>query len=274
MMLNRDGAGRAAVGVAAYQAKSAVVVDALREAILSGRYRPGERLQQMAVADDLGVSPTPVREALRQLEAEGLVVHHPHRGVRVADVSLDEMAEVTQMRAVLAGLAARMAVERLTPEARAELVDRLERIVRKTEAKIRSGNLKDWTALVDDFHRAVLSAARAPRIERLVTELGRSFPRDIVGLAPEHAERGTREHRDLLEAIRADNAEAAERVMCEHVNHSGAARIAFLRDRLVDQRPARHATARPRPGLGRREGARGRGDSGRLSSGALTYVGC
>src|SRR5262245_9077955 len=89
------------------------VVESIREAVLSGELQPGERLEQDKLAERFSVSPTPVREALRQLEAEGIVDYNPHRGVRVAEVSLSDVREIYLIRGTLEALATRLAVSYL-----------------------------------------------------------------------------------------------------------------------------------------------------------------
>jgi len=99
-----------------YKPLREIVFGYLREAILEGKLEPGKRLMEMQLAEDLGVSRTPVREAIRKLELEGLVVMVPRKGAYVADVSIKDMVEVLEIRAALEGLAASLAAERMTPK--------------------------------------------------------------------------------------------------------------------------------------------------------------
>ena len=93
--------GRGDAGRRTNQTKRELAAEVLREAILSGRYGPGERLRQNQIARELGLSATPVREALRELHAQGLVVHESRRSVRVAEVDLDDLRELYAVRSVL-----------------------------------------------------------------------------------------------------------------------------------------------------------------------------
>mgnify|MGYP000853343440 CR=1 FL=1 len=99
-----------------YKPLREIVFGYLREAILEGKLEPGKRLMEMQLAENLGVSRTPVREAIRKLELEGLVVMVPRKGAYVADVSIKDMVEVLEIRAALEGLAASLAAERMTPK--------------------------------------------------------------------------------------------------------------------------------------------------------------
>ena len=113
-----------------YKPLREVVFDSLREAIINGTLRPGERMMEIQLAEELGVSRTPVREAIRKLELEGFVVMLPRKGAYVAGISLKDIADVFEVRASLEALASGLAAERITGE---ELED-LERIlVRKAE---------------------------------------------------------------------------------------------------------------------------------------------
>src|SRR4051794_15630849 len=98
------------------QTIASMTVEALRERILRGDYPEGEPLRQDALADELGVSRIPVREALRQLEAEGLVTFNPHRGAVVSTLSLDEIEELFQLRADIECDLLRRAIPNMTPE--------------------------------------------------------------------------------------------------------------------------------------------------------------
>src|SRR5258708_27409017 len=106
-----------------------MVLDRLRDKIMKGELRAGEWLRQERLARELGVSHTPIREALKQLEVEGLVEHVPYRGVRVVEVSMEAVSDIYDMRTVLEGLAARAAAERLTYEELCELKRLHERMM-------------------------------------------------------------------------------------------------------------------------------------------------
>ena len=109
----------------AYRPLREVVSEALRQAIKDGVLKPGERLMEIQLAEELGVSRTPIREAIRKLELEGFVVMVPRRGTYVADISLKDIAQVFEIRSALEELAAGLAAERITPDE----LEYLERIL-------------------------------------------------------------------------------------------------------------------------------------------------
>lgn len=194
---------------AAHDEAYAHILSALRH----GRYRAGERLIPETIAAEIGTSRMPVREALRRLAAEGLVTMRANRGVRVNALNVRDMREVFEMRAVLEGLAARLAVPRLGP---AQL-RRLERMVDEMEDRDAPG--ADWTTAHRAFHEALCGYADSPRLQRQIESLHalvEPHMRIWDGMSDRHV--GTREHHDrLLDALRAGNAAAAEAAMRSHV---------------------------------------------------------
>ena len=129
----------------------------LAERIISGVLTPGERLRQDHIAEEFGASHVPVREAFRLLEAQGLAVSEPRRGVRVAAFDLKEVREVAEMRAVLEVLALRHAIPHLT----AAILDRAEAA---TVAADTSRDVRSWEAANRAFHRLILEPCGMPRL--------------------------------------------------------------------------------------------------------------
>jgi DNA-binding GntR family transcriptional regulator len=206
--------------------KTDLALERVRQAILDGRYRPGEKLRQNQVAQELGLSPTPVREALRRLQAEGLVTHSPHRGVRVTRVGVEEIADVYRLLVVLEGLAARLVAER--PD-RAATVANLERIQARVEARLQRGALNDWVKISTQFEAVLHAACNSPRLQTVLKGLWDTIPRDPIGVVDSMAASTTAEHCAVLDAIRSGNGDAAERAMRAHVQQSSATRVEFLR---------------------------------------------
>ena len=190
----------------------------LRRDILRGRLKPGERLVERRLAAQLGASRTPVREALRSLQQEGLVYHSPHRGAVVAEVRDEDINEVYRIRAVLEGLAARMAAERIQPEQLARLPDLLEAIQQCAEA----GDLDGLDRAHQEFNDVIYRAADSPRLYRMITSLADYIGRVVrVGYGrPGRVAKAIAEHRQLVEAIRMRDGDLAERVAREHINKS------------------------------------------------------
>lgn len=194
------------------------VYEQLRQAILGGRLTPGERLIERKLADFLGVSRTPVREAIRMLELEGLVAHLPRGGTVVAQVTDLEVLEIYRIRAVLEGLAARMAAEKIKPEQLQQLVSLLKDI----EEYASEGDLENLEKAHQQFNDLVYKAADSQRLYAMITTLVDHISRYTrVGYChPGRIEEATREHRLLVEAIKIRDGSLAERVAREHIDNS------------------------------------------------------
>jgi DNA-binding GntR family transcriptional regulator len=204
-----------------------LAVEALREKILRGDYPEGSQLRQDAVATDLGVSRIPVREALRQLEAEGLVQFSPHCGAVVSSLSLEEIEELFELRGFLESQVIRMAIPRLT----AEDLDRADAILDAYEAAFKRNDIAEWGALNWRFHSTLLSAANRPLTLGVLNTLHNQSDRYMrMQLALTHWEdRASGEHRAIAAAARARDADGASALLHEHVVSAGRALIEFLR---------------------------------------------
>jgi DNA-binding GntR family transcriptional regulator len=200
-----------------YKSKKDLVVDIIREGILSGELEPGARLLQDDLAERLQVSSTPVREALRQLESEGILQSSPNRGVRVAEVDLQAVREIYLIRAELEALATRMAVPRLQP---GDLV-RLRALQLEIEKNIKRQELSALRRLNFELHSRIYEAAGLPELLKLIRGLWTKFPWDTLHVLPNRAHRSAQEHGRLIEALEAGNAELAGQRMRAHIE-SGA----------------------------------------------------
>lgn len=205
----------------------------LRERILAGEFRAGEQLRQDALAGDYGVSRIPVREALRRLEAEGLVVLEPHKGAVVAGLEPAEIRELFEMRAVLEAELIRLAVPRLTAADVAEATAAL----RAYEAGLAAGQVGDWGALNWRFHAALYRAAGRPRWLEALRDLNARTDRFIrLQLALTGAlDRARSEHQAILTLARAGEADDAAALVRRHIHEAGEALSAAL---ALDQQAA------------------------------------
>lgn len=194
------------------------VYEKIRQAIVEGRIKPGERLKERRLAAQLGVSRTPIREAIRMLELEGLVAHLPRVGVVVSRVSDEEVLEVYRIRAVLEGLTARMAAERILPEQLKKLIQVFESI--QEHAKV--GDLEKLEISHQEFNDLIYRAAGSQRLYSMLTGLVDSITRYTrVGYShPGRIEEATREHRQLVEALKMRDGALAERLAREHIDNS------------------------------------------------------
>lgn len=217
-------------GVATTTLKRRTVVEltaeALRERILRGHYREGAALRQDALAADLGVSRIPVREALRQLEVEGLVTFSPHIGAVVSTLSLDEISELFEMRALIESNLLRSAMPNLTTE----IVDRADEILDAYEAAFDRGDVAAWGELNWEFHSTLLAAAQRPLTLGVLSMLHNQSDRYIrQQLKLTHGEdRARAEHRAIAAAARGGNVDMAAKALREHIANAGESLISFL----------------------------------------------
>ncbi|HEY0183211.1 MAG TPA: GntR family transcriptional regulator [Rhodopila sp.] len=187
----------------------------LAERIIAGVLEPGSRLGQDRIAEEFGASHVPVREAFRRLEAQGLVVSEPRRGVRVAGFSMDEVKEVAEMRAALEVLALRHAAAHLTKA----LLDEAEDA---TSAGDKAGDAHTWDEANRTFHRLILSPCGMPRLLKSIDDLHRASARFLFsGWRAEWEAPTDRDHRTILHALRAGNVETATSVLARHVQWVG-----------------------------------------------------
>lgn len=192
------------------------VLDVLREEVVTGIRKPGEQLKQDAIASEFGVSPGPVREALRHLESEGLVEHVPNYGVYVADINPGELIRLLlPVRLVIETYAVPLAAEKL----RASRLDELERLVDKMDEGVRTGDI----ALINDldvrFHEITVEAAGSLHALQLWRSVQPRIRALIYRLAPKHEELAEipQEHRQLLQALRSQDETALRKAIEEHI---------------------------------------------------------
>ena len=195
------------------------IAEAIRSAILRGEIRPGQPIPENTLAQRLGVSRSPVREALARLEREGLVVSRLGRRTTVRTFSRREIEELYTIRAALDGIAARWAASNPTPESLATLAERAARLREAIGDAAASPSPETIPADVG-FHRAVAAASGSEELRKIVDGLSYQVHLIMVGgfatLTPRRAEEMHAEHEALLAAIRRRDADAAERIAREH----------------------------------------------------------
>ncbi len=191
------------------------VLDKLREAILSGRFQPGQRLIERELVEQLGVSRTPIREALRKLELEGLVTTLPYKGPVVTRPSLKDARELYQVRAALEGQATALLATRATQED----LERLEAHLRAAEEAVRKGNLQVVLAANNAFHDELAHRCGNGLLESLINNLrNRIILLRVESLSlPGRPPRSVAEHREILDRVRAQDPEGARRSMEAHI---------------------------------------------------------
>jgi DNA-binding GntR family transcriptional regulator len=210
------------------QTKRDMIVEMLREAILAGELEPGEKLHQDRLAERFRVSSTPIREALRELEAEGVISHIPRRGVRVADVNQTKLRDVREtylIRSALESLATRLAV----PYLNTAHVNQLKIMFQAMKDEIESHQLRKLRKPNYDFHMLIYRAADTPQLLKIIRTLWTQFPWDTLHVLPGRATTAAEEHERIIEAIANGNARLAGQLMQEHIDNSAAALTDFLR---------------------------------------------
>jgi len=202
-----------------------VVVEQLRDAIVTGVYKPGQRLKQLELAQKIGCSPIPIREALHRLAAEGFVIFDPQRGARVADFNSRELKEIYEVRIALESLAAERAAERMTPEA----AQRIRVILDKMDAEDISP--VEWVCLNWEFHDSLYACADQEFLRKTVSNLRRSMEPylrlDIAQVANYAA--GRREHRAIFEACVLGDGQAASQLAIDHLARTAQGLIEYVR---------------------------------------------
>jgi DNA-binding GntR family transcriptional regulator len=194
------------------------VYAAVRSRILSGELEGGSRLRQNTLAEELGVSRTPLREALRRLSTEGLVELEPNRGASVARLELDDMLHAWQARLTLEPAAARLAADVREPESLARMRTAIDRQRKPTD-------VDTSFAINREFHLALVAAAGNPHLSQFarmlwLTKIGAPIFKGQVAEHPGEAQQWADDHEAILEAVRAGKGAAAERLTRAHIQAS------------------------------------------------------
>lgn len=199
-----------------YQTKAAYAAAMIRQAFAEGRYLPGDRLQIGKLAKEIGLSLTPVREAFFELASEGLIDMHPHRGARVAEVSIADMTETYLLREALESLATRLAAE----HAKDDEIEALEACHERFVAEARAGGRTALREISDQFHDLIYDMARAPMVRKLIRQVWAVAPEDTFKVIKDRPQQSIRDHARILAAVRSRDPDVAEREMRRHVRGS------------------------------------------------------
>lgn len=212
-----------------YKPLREVVFDTLREAIISGVLRPGERLMETPLAEELGVSRTPIREAIRKLELEGFVVMFPRKGAYVAGISLKGIADVFEVRAALEALAVGLAAERITDEE----LEGLERVIVRKKESIDEGDVSRFIESDMKFHDTLYRASRNQRLMQILSNLQDEIHRfRSVSLAyPGRMQVAMEEHRKIIEAVADRDIARAQDLAWEHIENAENSLVEAVREK-------------------------------------------
>jgi DNA-binding GntR family transcriptional regulator len=198
-----------------------VVFNTLREAILRGDIKPGERLMELQLASKLGVSRTPIREAIRMLEQEGLAVTVPRKGAEVAKMTLKDMEDVLEIREALDELAVRIACENISEEQ----LERLGDIKEQFENNTIVGDVKEIAAADVSFHDVIYEATDNPKLVTLLNNLREQVYRYRVEYIkdPKNYPTLIKEHEAIVNGLKTHDKDAATLAMHEHVENQAVA---------------------------------------------------
>ena len=198
-----------------------VVFNTLREAILKGDLKPGERLMELQLASKLGVSRTPIREAIRMLEQEGLAVTTPRKGAEVAKMTLKDMEDVLEIRDALDELAVRIACQKISDEQLKQLEDMKELFEKSTQ----TGNVKKIAEADVTFHDVIYEATGNPKLVTLLNNLREQVYRYRVEYIkdPKNYPTLIAEHEAILESLQNRDVKNAVEAMHVHVANQAEA---------------------------------------------------
>jgi len=213
-----------------YKTRTQLVVETLREKILSGEIKAGQALRQAALADELNVSRIPVREALLQLEAEGLVAFEPHKGATATELSADQVDELFELRAMLEAELLASSLPHITDQMLGQATDILSKL-NKALGKENAANT--WSELNSSYHNCLYSGANRPQTQDLVNTLNKNADRYIRMhlLWAGGISKAESEHNDLLNYCKARDIENAVAMLKQHILGSRDEIKAFLNER-------------------------------------------
>ena len=207
-----------------------VVFRTLRQAILTGEMKPGERLLEIHLANKLGVSRTPIREAIRKLELEGLVTMIPRRGAEVAQITEKSMKDVLEVRKVLDDLSVELACERITEEEK----ELLKNACVDFEEAVKTGDFAKIAKTDVAFHDIIVTATRNIRLSQMVNNLAEQMYRyrfEYIKDSTQHA-RLVQEHEEICQGIIAGDKKRALEAIEKHIDNQ---EIAVLKQIRIDR---------------------------------------
>lgn len=189
----------------------------IREDILKGKYKSGDPIREMTISQDLGVSRTPVREALKQLELEGLVTSIPNKGTVVAGITEQDIIDIYAIRSRIEGLAARWAASKITDEQ----LKQLEEIIELTEFYATKHNAEHLHELDTQFHEIIYEASNSKPLKHILSDFHHYVQRarmESIAI-PGRDQKSTQEHKAILNSLKDRNPEEAEELTNQHVEN-------------------------------------------------------
>ena len=210
------------------------VFDKIRSDILKGRYQKGDELVECTIGKEMGVSRTPVREAIRQLELEGLVQLIPNKGAFVTGISASDVRDIYLIRSRLEGLAARMAAEHISSEQLAEM----EETIVLSDYHVKIEHFEQVCEMDGKFHKLLYAASGSRILEHTLTDFHQYVQRvrmaSITNRIRMH--KSNSEHEKILEAIRNKDGDQAEKVAAEHISNTVENLKQYDLDRILQEK--------------------------------------
>lgn len=209
-----------------YRPLGEIVYETLRDAIAKQVLHPGERLMETDLADEMGVSRTPIREAIRKLEREGYVVMIPRKGAYVAGLSIKDINEVFEMRGALEAQAASLAAQRATQEE----IEEMQRIVFSGTKYWEDSDLLKVIELDTNFHELIYAAAKNSRLQGMITDLREQVQRfrTTTLAVPGRLKFALHEHKRIVEAIADRDVDEARIAAWEHIESAESALLELI----------------------------------------------
>ena len=201
-----------------YQPLRETVCEALRSAIRNGILEPGERLMEVQLAEELGISRTPVREAIRKLEQEGYVIMMPRRGTYVSSVSVNDIKEIFEIRSALESLSTGLAARRIEPDE----LEKLRALLTEIEGHIQRKDIDKIVETDIEFHGLLYQVSRNERLVTIISNLKEQLARfrTLSMSYPGRLQETLEEHRAMVEAIAANDVEAARDAAERHMERA------------------------------------------------------
>jgi DNA-binding GntR family transcriptional regulator len=207
------------------------VFNKLREDILYGRYKRNDELRETTISTELGVSRTPVREAIRQLELEGLVSVIPNKGAVVTGLDAKDVLDIYAIRSVLEGLSARWAITNITDQQ----IEQLEEILYLSEFHLKKGHLDTLYELDNKFHDIIYEASNSRQLRHVLSDFHHYVEKNRQASLSsyERAVMSVKEHESLVEAFKNRDADEAERLANLHIKNSAERLAKMAKEQLL-----------------------------------------
>ena len=224
----------APITIDSYQPLREIVCEVLRDAIKRGVLEPGERLMEVQLAEELGISRTPVREAIRKLEQEGYVIMMPRRGTYVSSISVHDVKEIFEIRSALESLSTSLAAMRIEPEE----LDKLRALLTEIEGHIKNKDIDKIVETDIKFHGLLYQVSRNERLVTIISNLKEQLARfrTLSMSYPGRLKETLEEHRAMVDAIAAGDVDAARDAAERHMEQAEETLLKAMRKGVANNK--------------------------------------